>query len=40
MQNPQMQQIISNPQAMQAMLQIQQGFQQLSNAVPSVRYVG
>ncbi|EDV27016.1 uncharacterized protein TRIADDRAFT_63757 [Trichoplax adhaerens] len=35
MQNPQMQQIISNPQAVQAMLQIQQGFQQLSHAVPS-----
>lgn len=36
MQSPEMQSVVSNPRALQAMMQIQQGFMQLQQEVPQL----
>lgn len=36
MQNPQFQQMLNNPRALQAMMQVQQGMQELQSQAPSV----
>ena len=36
MQNPEVQNLVSNPRALQAMMQIQQGLQQLQTEAPTV----
>ena len=36
MQNPQFQQMLNNPRALEAMMQVQQGMQELQSQAPSI----